>query len=190
MSDNQTEQKPTNELTAAEQKKKELVNFVANNILNGLTLNQTINVVQQVAMRDAETIVTEADEAKLKEIEDAYAKAVAAASGAQAPAEEAPAKPAAKKSTRSTKSRKSSKKAAAAWSMRSIKLDVKSRTQGGVAHTNLIIDGQDVGALYLDSDELELIAKAFRDGSRNSNDIMFEQLEPDDAEFEYDPFDD
>lgn len=74
--------------------------------------------------------------------------------------------------------------------MRSIKLDVKSRTQGGVAHTNLIIDGQDVGALYLDSDELELIANMLRDGSKNSNEIMFEQLEPDDAEFEYDPFGD
>lgn len=114
MSDNQTEQQPTNELTAAEQKKKELVNFVANNILNSLTLNQTINVVQQVAMRDAESIVTGADEAKLKEIEEAYQKAVAAARGEQAPAEAKPAKAAAKKSTRATKSRKSSKKAAAA----------------------------------------------------------------------------
>ena len=74
--------------------------------------------------------------------------------------------------------------------MRNIKLDVKSRTQGGVAHTNLIIDGQDVGALYLDPDELELIANTFRDGATNTQDVVFEQLEPDDAEFEYDPFED
>ena len=114
---NQAEQASPNALTAAEQKKRELVNFVANNILNGLTLNQTIQVVQQVAMRDANVIVSEADEDKLKEIEQAYANAQAQAQ-AQAEAaadtqaeEQAPAKKGAKKSA--SRGRKTAKKATA-----------------------------------------------------------------------------
>jgi hypothetical protein len=101
-----------NELTAAEQKKSQLVNFVANNILNSLTLNQSIQVVQQVALRDANTIISEADESKLKEIEDAYSKATQGAEAtteqeatAKAPGKKAPAKKA--------KARKTAKKATA-----------------------------------------------------------------------------
>lgn len=56
----------------------EMITFVANNILNSLTLNQAVTVVQQVALRDAGTIVKEADEDKVKEIKDAMAAAAAA----------------------------------------------------------------------------------------------------------------
>lgn len=45
-----------------------MVTFVANNILNSITLNQTVTIIQQVALRDAATIVDEADDEKLGEI--------------------------------------------------------------------------------------------------------------------------
>ena len=72
--------------------KQELTNFVANNILNNITLNQVVTLVQQVSLRDADTIVGEADEAKLKEIKTAFVEAVQQAEKAQAEAEEAQAK--------------------------------------------------------------------------------------------------
>ena len=77
--------------------KEELVNFVANNILNSITLNQVVTLVQQVSIRDAGTIVEQADDAKLKEIKTAFVDAVQQAQTAQAqqsaevPATEAPA---------------------------------------------------------------------------------------------------
>lgn len=114
--DNQAETQTPNALTAAEQRKRELVNFVANNILNSLTMNQTINVVQQVALRDANQIVSEADETKLQEIETAYTNALQAAQGAAQGAEEAA--PEAKKSVKAKKApakkRASAKKSASA----------------------------------------------------------------------------
>jgi Mg/Co/Ni transporter MgtE len=80
-----------NTLAQAEARKGELVNFVANNILNNITLNQVVQMVQQVAVRDANTIVTEADDDKLNEIEqslEANKKAAEeAASSAQADAD-------------------------------------------------------------------------------------------------------
>lgn len=122
MSSNETnaETQTPNALTAAEQKKRELVNFVANNILNGLTLNQTINVIQQVALRDANQIVSDADEEKLAEIEEAFKQAVeqARAAAAEAEAEQsAEAAPQAEKKTAKSTKKKTSgarKKAAAA----------------------------------------------------------------------------
>lgn len=51
--------------------KQELVTFVANNILNSVTLNQTVTILQQVALRDATSIVTQADDKKLQEIKTA-----------------------------------------------------------------------------------------------------------------------
>lgn len=63
--------------------KEELVNFVANNILNSITLNQVVTLVQQVSIRDANTIVEQADEAKLKEIKTAFVDAVQQAQAAQ-----------------------------------------------------------------------------------------------------------
>ena len=76
--------------------KEELVNFVANNILNSITLNQVVTLVQQVSIRAAGTIVEQADEAKLKEIKTAFVDAVQQAQAAQSqqsaevPATEAP----------------------------------------------------------------------------------------------------
>lgn len=49
----------------------ELITFVANNILNSITMNQTVTLLQQVSLRDATTIVKTADESKLQEIKDA-----------------------------------------------------------------------------------------------------------------------
>lgn len=66
----------------------EMVSFVANNILNSITLNQAVTVVQQIALRDANTIVTEADDDKLKEISTAME---AAATQPQQPVVEEPA---------------------------------------------------------------------------------------------------
>lgn len=61
----------SNKLKQAEEKKAELVNFVANNILNNITLNQVVTLVQQVAIRDANQVIDDADDEKLKEIEAA-----------------------------------------------------------------------------------------------------------------------
>ena len=72
--------------------------------------------------------------------------------------------------------------------MQTIKLDVKSYTQGGAAHTSLLIDNHDVGALYLDKKELDLLVSALSVGCLQSDNIVFEQTEPDDGEFEYDVF--
>lgn len=112
--ENNAETQTPNALTAAEQRKRELVNFVANNILNSLTMNQTINVVQQVALRDANQIVSDADEEKLTEIEAAYTNALQAAQNQQAE-EASTAKPAAKKAAKkpATKKRASKKSATA-----------------------------------------------------------------------------
>ena len=67
-----TEKESTsNALKQAESKKAELVNFVANNILNNITLNQVVSLVQQVAIKDGTQIVDDADDAKLGEIEAA-----------------------------------------------------------------------------------------------------------------------
>lgn len=66
--------------------KEELVNFVANNILNSITLNQVVTLVQQVSIRDANTIIDQADENKLKEIKTSFVDAVQQANKAQAEA--------------------------------------------------------------------------------------------------------
>jgi hypothetical protein len=85
MSDKKDKTESTkNELTAAEEKKGELVNFVANNMLNNITLNQVVTLVQQVVVRDANTLVTDADGDKLADIE----KALEEAKSASAPAEQ------------------------------------------------------------------------------------------------------
>lgn len=64
----------------------EMVTFVANNILNNLTLNNCVTIVQQIALRDANTIVREADEKKFEEIVtamEAQKKAAEEAAAAQ-----------------------------------------------------------------------------------------------------------
>ena len=91
-----TSKADTSNATPEIENKEELVNFVANNILNSITLNQVVTLVQQVSIRDAGTIVEQADEAKLKEIKTAFVDAVQQAQTAQAqqsaevPAAEAP----------------------------------------------------------------------------------------------------
>ena len=74
--------------------------------------------------------------------------------------------------------------------MQSIKLDVKSYTQGGVAHVNLIINEQDTGVLYLDKVEFDLLCKTLSNGVTNESDVLFEQIEPEEEEFDYDIFED
>lgn len=83
---------PSNALDEA--KRNELVNFVANNILNSITLNQTITVIQQVALRDATKIVAEADAEKLAQIEQAFEAATTPPAEQEQQVDE---KPAAKK---------------------------------------------------------------------------------------------
>ena len=94
---------PINALDEAKQN--ELVNFVANNILNSITLNQTITVIQQVALREATKIVTEADEEKLAQIESAFEAAQNPPAEAEesAPAEEKVAEKTKKKSASKAK---------------------------------------------------------------------------------------
>lgn len=74
--------------------------------------------------------------------------------------------------------------------MHTIKLDVKSYTSAGVAHANLIVNGQDTGVLYLDEQELKALTSTLDIGAKQSDDVLFEQLEPDTAEFDYDIFED
>ena len=83
MSDKKDKTESTkNELTAAEEKKGELVNFVANNMLNNITLNQVVTLVQQVVVRDANTLVTDADGDKLATIEKALEEVKSASAAA------------------------------------------------------------------------------------------------------------
>ena len=72
MTDKKKTEKATNTESQDDNKTNELVNFVANNMLNNITLNQVVQLVQQVVVRDASTLVNEAEGDKLKEIEDAY----------------------------------------------------------------------------------------------------------------------
>ena len=74
--------------------------------------------------------------------------------------------------------------------MHTIRLDVKSYTDHGGAHSNLYIDGHDAGVLYLSKSELDTLVSALRVGCLQSNDIVFEQTKPESEQFEYDVFDD
>ena len=76
-----SEETDSPELEAAE--RDEMVTFVANNILNSITLNQTVTIIQQVALRDAATIVDEADDKKLEEIAAAMSTAAEQAAAQQ-----------------------------------------------------------------------------------------------------------
>jgi hypothetical protein len=72
--------------------------------------------------------------------------------------------------------------------MQAIKLDVKEYTAAGSAHTSLQIDGQDAGVLYLNKTELNSLVNVLRAGCRENGNIMFEHLEPQEDEFDYDVF--
>lgn len=80
----ETEDVPVELSPEEEAKRNEKITFVANNILNNLSLNAAVSIIQQISLRDARTIVEGADEAKLKEIDDAMiAQAKANAEAAQ-----------------------------------------------------------------------------------------------------------
>ena len=96
----ETTEAPSNALDEA--KRNELVNFVANNILNSITLNQTITVIQQVALRDANKIIEDADTETLSHIEQALeASKNPPVQQEQPVAEEAPAEAKTEKKSRS-----------------------------------------------------------------------------------------
>ena len=71
-----SKEKIGSEEESAEAETNQLTNFVANNILNSITLNQVVTIVQQVALRDAHQLVTTADDKKLAEIKGAFIAAV------------------------------------------------------------------------------------------------------------------
>lgn len=73
--------------------------------------------------------------------------------------------------------------------MHTVKLVVNSVTSSGGAHCNLTIDGQDTGVLYLSDHEKEIMVKLLRDGSLESDNVVFEFNDVDD-EFDYDAFED
>lgn len=70
--------------------------------------------------------------------------------------------------------------------MHSISVDVSSVTQSGVAHCNLLIDDQDVGVLYLNKQEKQLLLKVLRDGALSVNDVIVTEndTQNDDQEFD------
>lgn len=72
--------------------------------------------------------------------------------------------------------------------MQAIKLDVKEYTSAGAAHTSLQIDGQDAGVLYLNKNELSSLINVLQAGCRENGNIMFEHIEPQEEEFDYDVF--
>lgn len=91
----ETEDVPVELSPEEEAKRNEKITFVANNILNNLSLNAAVSIIQQISLRDARTIVEGADEAKLKEIDDAMtAQAKANAEAAQQQAEQSAPPPA------------------------------------------------------------------------------------------------
>lgn len=65
--------------------------------------------------------------------------------------------------------------------MQSIQLKVQDSTPGGVTHVNLLINGKDTGALYLDTSELELLNAALAAASRDLGDdvLQVEEAVPD-----------
>jgi hypothetical protein len=75
--------------------------------------------------------------------------------------------------------------------MRAIKLVITSRTDHGSVHATLEIDGNDTGALYLTSGELESISKVISTGALE-HDIVFTTEDSFDCnqEIDDDPWDD
>ena len=72
--------------------------------------------------------------------------------------------------------------------MHTVKLSVNSRTSVGGAHTSLIIDGQDTGVLYLNPEEKDILVQVLQAGSRELDNVVFQQEEPD-SEIDFDIFD-
>lgn len=74
--------------------------------------------------------------------------------------------------------------------MQTVKLNISSYTATGVAHASLTVNGNDVGMLYLDPDDLKTVVTALEVGCGESDDITYEQTGPGTDEFDYDVFDD
>lgn len=75
--------------------------------------------------------------------------------------------------------------------MQSIKLMITSRTDTGSVHVTLEIDGNDTGALYLTSDELDKVSEIFSTGSTEHDvDFSVEDSLDCNQEIDEDPWDD
>lgn len=74
--------------------------------------------------------------------------------------------------------------------MHSVKLDIRSHSTSGAVHSNIIIDGKDVGVLYMTQPELNVIDNILKQGALSVNDTTYEQNDATEEEFEYDVFDD
>ena len=64
--------------------------------------------------------------------------------------------------------------------MQSIQLRIEDSSPGGVTHANLLINGKDTGALYLDVEERELLNKVFSAAARELGDdvLQVEEIVP------------
>jgi hypothetical protein len=74
--------------------------------------------------------------------------------------------------------------------MHSVKLDIRSNSTSGAVHSNIIIDGKDVGVLYMTQPELNVLDNILKQGALSVNDTTYEQNDATEEEFEYDVFDD
>ena len=74
--------------------------------------------------------------------------------------------------------------------MHSIKLDIRSQSSSGAVHSNMIIDGKDVGVLYMTQSELDVISKVLSQGSLHVEDTSYELSGDVEEEFEDDVFED
>ena len=75
--------------------------------------------------------------------------------------------------------------------MQAIKLMITSRSESGSVHATLEIDGNDTGALYLTSEELESMNKILTTGA-HGHDVAFSVEDSFDCnqEIDDDPWDD
>ena len=75
--------------------------------------------------------------------------------------------------------------------MHTIKFASNSNTGSRTAHYNLYVDGEDVGVLYLNENEKDLIINTLKAGSTVINNIRVEEPVVDlEDEIDLDPFDD
>lgn len=69
--------------------------------------------------------------------------------------------------------------------MRSISIDASSVAQTGATHCNLVIDGHDVGVLYVSKEEKQLLLTVLRKGALGMDGVMItENNQHDDEEFD------
>lgn len=72
--------------------------------------------------------------------------------------------------------------------MHTVAFDVSSVTGAGVSHCNLLIDGQDVGRLYLNESEKRMLIDTLRSGALSRTDVDItiteQQLYTEEEEFD------